>query len=481
MENMTKYPEWVLKFREKGTAIHFLKGKYYLYKISSKWDAEKKRSKKITEKFLGTITPEGLVLPKTERIKQHFNNISVKEYGASNYLYSIHNDIINALKITFPNAWQELFLCAFFRLLYKSPIKNLDFHYQNSYLSELLPKTKMNDKHISQIFKEVGIERSKIVEFFKQFVTPNEFLLIDTTHINSLSRKIIKTKVGYNSKRNFNPQMNAMFIFSVKRKQPVYYRLLSGNIREIKAMKLSIQESGLEKAVIISDKGFYSKANKENLEKEELKYIIPLRRSSSLIDYSIIKQQDNKKYDGYFIYHQRIIWHHTIKNEKDKTVIFIDNELKINEDKDYLLRIENQRAGYNKEKFFENQHKFGTISIITNLMENSAEEVYKYYKSRCEIETLFDTFKNVLDADRTYMQSDEQIETWMFVNYLALMFYYNCYNLLLENKLLTKYSTSDILLFLSEIKKLKIDKTWYLSEVSNKYKELFKKLNITIT
>ena len=56
-----KIPDWAIKHKQKGTEIRNIKGNYYLYKISSKWDKIKKRPQKITEKFLGKITMEGLI------------------------------------------------------------------------------------------------------------------------------------------------------------------------------------------------------------------------------------------------------------------------------------------------------------------------------------------------------------------------------------------------------------------------------------
>ncbi|NJD77240.1 MAG: hypothetical protein FIB08_09130 [Candidatus Methanoperedens sp.] len=43
----------------------------------------------------------------------------------------------------------------------------------------------------------------------------------------------------------------------------------------------------------------------------------------------------------------------------------------------------------------------------------------------------FFTFKNVLNADRSYMRDDSAMEGWMFVNFIALLLYYKVYGLLL--------------------------------------------------
>ena len=39
-------PDWVLKHKEKGTEIRKIGSNFYLYKISSKWNPEKKCTKK---------------------------------------------------------------------------------------------------------------------------------------------------------------------------------------------------------------------------------------------------------------------------------------------------------------------------------------------------------------------------------------------------------------------------------------------------
>ena len=58
---MAAYPEWVTAHRQKGTEIRFIKGQYYVYAVSSKWNPEKKRSQKITGKLIGKITPTGFI------------------------------------------------------------------------------------------------------------------------------------------------------------------------------------------------------------------------------------------------------------------------------------------------------------------------------------------------------------------------------------------------------------------------------------
>jgi len=93
---------------------------------------------------------------------------------------------------------------------------------------------------------------------------------------------------------------------------------------------------------------------------------------------------------------------------------------------------------------------------------------------------MFDVFKNLLEVDQTYMQNKEPLEGRNFINTIALQWYYKIYQILLLEKLLSKYSVHDVLLHLSEIRKIKINNKWKLPEINNKTQKLFEKLNINI-
>lgn len=239
--------------------------------------------------------------------------------------------------------------------------------------------------------------------------------------------------------------------------------------------------------MLISDKEFYSEANVLELGKDRktgLHYIIPLRRNSSLIDYTGIEQGNRKAFDGYFLFEKRAIWYYKYEiaegNLKGKNItVFLDERLRAEEEKDYLSRIEKNDTAM-LDNFFEIQHRMGTIAVITDL-DKSGERIYNLLKSRVEIEIMFDAFKNVLNADKTYMRDDYQIEGWMFINFIALVFYYRLYKILADNSLLKRYTPNDVLIHLSRIYKLKIQNEWITSEIPKKTRVILEKLNIPIT
>jgi transposase len=299
----------------------------------------------------------------------------------------------------------------------------------------------------------------------------------------SLSEGVISSTPGYNTKKEFLPQIHMIFLFSLDHHMPSYFRMVAGSITDVSSLVLTVREAGIHNVVMIGDKGFYSEDNVIDLNEEKLHYILPLKRNNSLIDYTKIQKGDKREFDGYFLFEKRTIWYYSydIKEGKlkgKKITVFLDDRLKTEEEKDYLSRIEEDK---NKtlETFFEHQHRQGTIAIITDLNE-SGERIYSLLKSRAEIEAMFDIFKNILNADRTYMRDDYQMEGWMFINFIALVFYYRLYGVLADNSLLKKYSPNDVLVHLSRIYKLKIQDQWIISEIPKKTRNIIDKLNLDL-
>ena len=483
---MATHPQWALKHKQKGTELRCINGYYYLYEVTSKWDPDKKRSKKITGRLLGKITrKDGFVESEKERLRKQrvtIENVKIKEYGVWSFIESHLADYTGLIKKHFPGQWETIMGLVYGRLLYQSPLKNMGFHFQHSYMSEQFFDIDLSAKRLGQFLKELGYKRDVIVDFFKEFKTANDCILFDGSDFCSESKKMGLCEFGMSKKGIYQQLVNTMFIFSVRQQLPIYYRLLPGNIKDVKAFKLCLKESGVKDATIIADKGFYSKANIERLDQESLAYIIPLRRDNTLINYGKLSSNDKKNFEGYFEFENRFVWYYTleIKKENKKVYVYLDEELKTNEQKDYLLRVDKKIEGYSIEQFYEKQKAFGSIALYSNTSK-TPKEIYIDYKSRNEIEGMIDTLKNVLESDKTYMQNEQSLEGWMFINYIALHWYYRVYQLLVKNDLNGKYSPYDLLQMLKEIRKVKINEQWYTGEIIQRTIDLLSKLKIPIT
>ncbi len=74
----------------------------------------------------------------------------------------------------------------------------MEIHYQESWLSEVIKNATLSKNTLGRILEEIGNDREGIVEFLKGFICGDENVLIDLTHIFSLSRDMILTERGYN-------------------------------------------------------------------------------------------------------------------------------------------------------------------------------------------------------------------------------------------------------------------------------------------
>ena len=483
---MAKHPQWALKHKKKGTELRLINGTYYLYKITSKWNPEKKRSQKITLGLLGKITREkGFIESEKRKLRKGKNisdDITIKEYGLSSFINNYLSEYVDLLKKHFPEHWKFIIASAYSRLAYQSPLKNYQYHFSKSFLSEEFVRVGLSSSTITKKTREIGRNRKRILDFSHEFKIGDDNILFDGTDLFSNSDKMRFPVKGKTKKGTFDNIINLMFVFSMKLKQPVYYSIMSGNIKDISSFKLCLDESGISDAIVIADKGFYSDSNIEKLDKEKLRYIVPLRRNSTLIDYSKIQKGDFKEFEGYFVYEKKIIWYYQKLQEGKRIIVYKNDELKNEEINDYLRRCETIPESYSTEGFYDSQYKFGTIAIITNIDDKqTAESIYLTYKSRSQIEIMIDVFKNLFNADRTYMQDDDAIEGWMFINFVVMHWYYKILHQLQAQKLNAKYSVKDIIQFLIDIKKVKINNKWYEDNMTKKNKAIFEKLKLPIT
>jgi transposase len=474
------YPDWVLKHRKPATELRFLNNTYYLYQVSSEYDPIKKKGKKKTGPLLGKITEKDGFVESSKRVLSQrvnhtidYSKVSTREFGFTNFIDFYCKAITDRLKEYFPNHYKLIIYMAYCRLVYNSPLNRMHIHITKSMLS-LGDNEEFYAQKFSDTLTTIGIDRQTCVNYMTSYIKPGEHILVDMTNMFSGSEKMVYAKEGYNSDMVFDTQINLMYIYSPTLQHPLFYRLLNGNTREVKGFKMCLEESGIKDAILIADKGFYSKANILHLEQQGLQYIIPLKRDSALIDYSMLNEQKN----DYFKYEERMIWMTSYSKDNVEIKLFKDDKLKTQEQKDYLQRIESKIDGYTREKFNEKLSHFGTFALVSNLQNNELKDIYIKYKSRNAIEVMFDGVKNVLKADKTYMQKEETLNGWMFVNHISLQWYYIIYNLLSQKKLLSKFSVKQFITELAEHRKVKINENWVEEDMITSTEKMLNKLKL---
>lgn len=483
-------PEWVLKFREPKTEIKAIKGGYYKYAVQYKYNTLKRRTDKITGVLLGKITEkEGFVASdknklRTEKIKN--NAIDIKNFGLYHLFSTLMSEEMASLQEFFSKeACEVLFAFAMFRWAYNAPVKRASYYYNHDFCSQVFSQKSVDDKIVSGTLKSVGEHRSAVVAWMKSLLkisddeTIEQFVMMDSTHLVSQSELLTVNAKGYNPNFDFDKQVRLMYLFATGTQQPVYYRLINGNITDIKSMVLCVEEMNIQNVIYIADKGFYSKGNIAMMKAQNLQYIVPLQRNNKLINYNPLQKADFKSSLSYFIYQNRIIWYYNYQSEGENFITFLDEGLRAKEEADYVARISTLPETHTKEKFAQKLHGFGTLTFTYNVKsDKTPQEIYEAYKQRNEIETIFDAYKNFLKADVLYMQNRYVLEGWLTANFIAMIAYHKLYIRLKEANKLSKHSPKDIIELSKSIYKLKINNQWQLSEITKKSINLFKQLKI---
>jgi len=483
-------PTWAQTFKEPKTEIRFIKGTYYKYSVEYRYNASKKRTDKITLELLGKITEqEGFVPSSKKTIKDSVNSIPVvdiRTYGVYNLFSSLLGEDIDSLLTLFPESvGQTLLTAAMMRFAYQHPIKRMPYQHAHDYGSLYWVPSGLDDKAVTAALRHVGENREVLLKWMKGKLGLKEgsqerFVMIDSTHIPSLSEHLSVNAVGYNPQHSYDPQIRLMYIFSAQMQQPVYYRLINGNITDVSSMKTCVDELNAKDVVFIADKGFYSKKNVADLKGASIHFIIPLYRNNSLIDYGPLQKANFKKeIKNYFTYHKRVIWFYEYEKEGQMLTTYLDERLKVEEEADYLTRTRTHPDKYNETDFFEKIDHLGTLTLISHLPEKlSAQQLYETYKQRNEIEVMFDAYKHFLTADKTYMQNRYVLEGWLMANFIAMIAYYRLYKRLKTANILSKYAPKDIVEISKTIYQTKIRGAWTRSEITKKTKDLFKLINI---
>jgi len=510
-------PDWVQKHKKTGCEIKQIKGKYYLYELKSKWHKTKKKPIKVTGKYLGTITPTGFqpkkitptntttitptqttpspptqtTTPTTTPTTTAFpSQITTKEYGLSTYLTNISQDIKTILENNFEEELaKKIYTMAILRVMGDTVFKRMEHTYQTSHLSNQTPNIALSGPTITTTITTLGTQRKNIENTMLELSKSVSNIIIDGSKVTSCSHQMSLAQVGYNSKHNWNAQVNIMYVFKrAPLPAPVFYRCIFGNIPDVSAMELTMQTMHREGSfTVVGDTGFASEANFKMLEATDLQYVIPLKRNTAEVCASELSSRVN--FSGVFVYNKRpVMVYEPVKRASYRVLVFRDEDLRARELADFLLRLEkkNQVAQALGESVVdvgvaavEADPYFGVIVLRSNMV-GSAFDVYEAYKLRVGIEQYFDTLKNTLVQDRSYMHSDVGFEGWCFVNHVALCIAYRVLNALKGAKLSSKYSLQDVVAFLSRIMVVEVGGVWRMAEYTKQAKILCEKLGLSI-
>lgn len=455
-----KWPGWVKEILgdRKGMEVKEQNGHYYLYRSTSEWNPKKKRPDKKTE-YVGVLKRDGLH-------RAHEASLGgVYEYGHVQFVWRLFKEegVLNSLQELFPDEWEVLLSFGLNRLLDPRPLKSLNSWYEKTVLSKRFTYG-LSVKRVGRVLKKVGRNWSAQRKFFKQLRENGELLVYDGTPLFSDSKENKILEIGHDPKEEFLQKANLLLAFSHERSIPVFLRVVPGSIHEVKTLRPLLEELN-QHVILVMDKGLTSKDYRKEM-RGTVSYLTPLKRNSSLIDYS-------HELEDFFLYRDRPIKYCSYQigedDEEEWIYLFRDLELRTKEEVSYY-----QRKAKGKDVEFK-EERAGTITLISDL-ELDPEEAFGLWKRRDRIEKVFSVYKNLLETDRPHLQKEGVFRGYLFGSFLSLLAYYLVLRELKSQELNKRVSVSDLLLELSKVYLVELEEKEILSERSRTVEDLLEKL-----
>lgn len=514
MDKKVEKPDYVLNFSKPVNTEIKNVGKYwYLYERSNRYDPVIKRSRKVSGCCLGKITAAGLV-PSTKRVVKKESLIlnDTLTVGPSLFLWNRTAILRERLKKFFPDIWEMLYTIAVLRIGQDLRFRRLGLHYENSLLARVFPNLSFHPTNVTSLLQLLGKRRDTITAFMKEDISQREaFILFDGHRLITGSNSMEHAELGYDSKKRYKPQTNLLYIYSLEETgYPVYYKQFAGSTPDVSAFSDILSESGIKEKnyTAIGDKGFASEEDFALMQELNLNYIVPLRRGNACIKGKI--PEGPMGYTIGFTYHGRAIHANSYTFDGYNVHLYYDAQLYADECADAIVRmdkknaciahqseLELKRRENNKgrltdeelaklvpqdiNELHQSNPEMGTISIRTNRLEMSAQQVYLIYKQRQAIEQFFKTYGVSMEFDASYMRNRTAQESWLFLNHLSAMIGVSLISEIAQLGESKNISLEDLMQTLRKITASKLGDSWQIAPIKKSVRTLLEKMQTDIT
>lgn len=470
---MSKIPEEIKAVaRPKSTVVKQYGERFLVIKRTSKRVNGKPRPVD-----LGTIgeiiNGEYVEIRKEPRRKSAERKVDVKEYGQFTFCNNVAGDLFSELTSVFDiKRAKQLYMLALLRAA-NPDIKNRDIQltYETSWASEVFPSVPLSENVISAVLLETGMEYSLIAEFMRQRVkrVVGGNIVIDGMLKNNNSISNTFSEYSRKARTKGSEDINMMYAYSLETQEPVAAKVYAGNMLDQTTLEEFLNEMKIHDNTIIIDKGFYTKAVFDRLNKVEgLKYIVPLKLSGSIINKYNMLDDICTPLKGYE--NGTVLYKKTVTDEGLYLYAFRDPLTAADQEVGYIVH-GGQKGTLTEDGLKKKKKEFG---IIVFLSKNDMKplNIYKAYASRWDIECMFDMYKNIIDLDTVNVHGDYRLYATEFVNYLSTIITARARKAICSTEIVVSesktgsrktkpanelYSYKQIFHYLSKCKKVRVD------------------------
>lgn len=392
----------------------------------------------------------------------------------------IFSDILEDLKLFYEEKEAlRIYIMAILRVCFKG-VKDYELKeaYENSYLSELYPGVAISKNTVSDFLNHLGRVCGRITKFMKHRVASvdlNSPILVDGTLKSNESKINDFSEFSRKARTKGTKDISVMFAFDLERMEPICSKCFPGNMLDSRAYASFIEECGINKGIIVADKGFPSaSAKKQFKERPGLGFLNPLKRNTSYI-----KTYSLTTYEGTLKKHVGIIYKKVKCENEGKWLYSYRDQFQASQEEADFLKNARDKGKYDDKVFKEKQESFGTIVLECN-QDLDPEVVYTAYDERWNIEVLMRYYKSALEFDETRVHDNYSVIGTEFVDFLATLLTSRLVNEFDKANLLTKDTYSKVMKKLKKAKKVREEdkKDWHFIRMNEAIEDMLKALNL---
>ena len=414
---------------ETGLTVEKRGGMHIVRWATTKWDPETKKRVKVSE-YRGVLNPDGILAePRPQRSR--VDVVQIADSGNARLLAKVTEPLLGPLRFAFPKDHPEIVELAFARCLGRGELNKAGRCWNR--LEDVLglrPNT--SAKSLSQTLERVGLSRGSQDMFFNRIHVNEGEMAVDMSVIFSKASGAFMLKTGYNRFSMSSPQFNLLMGCGLASGRPQYMKVVPGNVKEGSAVSMLDEFEIPEGTILVMDRGYSDRTLLEQIKEKGLDYIVAVKRNSNAY-----KVTDTK--EGVFRWRRSAVAYGRRSFGEGEWAYRFEN---LNHRNDELVdTLWAREQGKKRELGLD---KAGNFVMISS-KELDPKDVYRLYKTRCEIENCFDAAKNCLSADKMHMQDDAHVMGHLFITFLAMSIRFEITKLLDDADLLSAYSPEDVL------------------------------------
>ena len=476
-------PDYIKLHKPPHSEIRHKNGHYYVYAVKGWYDQASGKSKSKSQGCIGQIYKDMGFVPNKKTAPPV--EMTTCEYGATRIVMATSVEIMEQLRECFPSDFLRIYTLAVLKVLSNVASKDIDIAYEKSAISKLLPEVHLSKNTLATFLERLSQNRMQMLRYMAGSHSFNgDSILFDgASFISQFTRNPFVTK-GYCPGNRGKDQIRLLYAFNKTTRLPVYFYVAPGNIPDVTLFGIAAGEMETANCVVIFDNGFYKKENIDTILSSDVEFIVPLKHNTKEVPESakLFSALESVKLQN-FSYNKRIVYYAEFQSKKHigcKTHVFYDNERHQYLQESYFNRIKrgDNEAYPAQDKIVKDTERLGVTMLLSNLA-STPEEIYRDYKSRWEIEEMFDTHKNTLGFKMSYETSFAAQEAWAFIEFLALQMFYKIDGILINNKMINSMNVGSLLFTASRVTQAKIGDKWNICNMTKKDRDLFTELGVT--